>query len=154
MFLKYFHFQGGIAFKGERGPPGNPGLPGLPGNMGPMGPVGFGPPGPIGEKGIHGVAGNPGQPGLPGKLTMIVCLISIYVLKNRNKNTDFLLRETCFFGLLYAPSKGIECVCLKWNFLLSFFSHLLVFLLHFVCMYLCSYLHVTHAHYYFFRIFF
>lgn len=83
--LKYFHFQGGIAFKGERGPPGNPGLPGPPGNMGPMGPVGFGPPGPIGEKGIQGVAGNPGQPGLPGKFTMIVCLILIFVLKSKIK---------------------------------------------------------------------
>ena len=73
--LKPFHFQGGITFKGERGPPGNPGLPGLPGNMGPPGPVGFGPPGPIGEKGIQGVAGNPGQPGLPGMFTIVVCFI-------------------------------------------------------------------------------
>lgn len=135
MFLKYFPFQGGIAFKGERGPPGDPGLPGLPGNMGPMGPVGFGPPGPIGEKGRQGVAGNPGQPGLPGKFTMIVCLISIFVLKSRNKNIDFLSREMCFSGFLYAPSKGIECVCLKWNFLLFFQSFVGIFII--FCVYIC-----------------
>lgn len=79
-YIKCFPFQGGIAFKGERGPPGNPGLPGLPGNRGPMGPVGFGPPGPVGEKGIQGVAGNPGQPGIPGEFTTVV-LVLIWHLK-------------------------------------------------------------------------
>lgn len=78
--IKLFPFQGGIAFKGERGPPGNPGLPGLPGSRGPMGPPGFGPPGPVGEKGIQGVAGNPGQPGLPGEFTMVVLLL-VWCLK-------------------------------------------------------------------------
>lgn len=67
--------QGGIAFKGERGPPGNPGLPGLPGNRGPMGPLGIGPPGPVGEKGIQGVAGNSGQPGIPGEFTTFILFL-------------------------------------------------------------------------------
>lgn len=79
--IKLFPFQGGIAFKGERGPPGKPGLPGLPGNRGPMGPIGIGPPGPMGEKGIQGVAGNPGQPGIPGEYD---CFVFNLVLKRRN----------------------------------------------------------------------
>lgn len=82
-FIILFPFQGGIAFKGERGPPGNPGLPGLPGSRGPMGPVGVGLPGPVGEKGIQGVAGNPGQPGIPGQC-MTVILVFYLVLKSRN----------------------------------------------------------------------
>lgn len=79
--IKLFPFQGGIAFKGERGPPGNPGFPGLPGNRGPMGPLGIGPPGPMGEKGIQGVAGNPGPPGIPGEYD---CFVFNLVLKSRN----------------------------------------------------------------------